>query len=107
MIEVVNIRGYGFLDKPVEGGYYVYCGRPSHYGNMFTLKEEKDRDKVIADFKRIQLPRMDLTDLVDKAREGDLYLGCFCSPKSCHCDAIKDRVEFLLTQPPPQVVDID
>ena len=30
------------------------------------------------------------------AENGDLYLGCYCKPKECHCDVIKSCIEWFI-----------
>lgn len=38
----------------------------------------------------------ELTNLIQKAREGDLLLVCYCAPKPCHGDVIKKLIERQL-----------
>ena len=43
----------------------------------------------------------DLTNAFDEIYEHykngeDIYLGCFCKPKECHCDIIADRLQRKL-----------
>lgn len=98
MIYVVNAKDFGRQDKEfgVDKSKYVYCARPSKYGNPFILYNESDRDSVISKFSEEVLPSIDISELVSFAREGDLYLGCYCYPKRCHCNVIKDRIESII-----------
>ena len=100
MIQVVNIKHHGKDDyKLLKDGvlvHYVYCGRPSKYGNPFVLKSEADRAKVINKFAVNTLPDLNLSELIECAKAGDLLLGCYCSPKPCHCDKIKQEIERQL-----------
>jgi hypothetical protein len=97
MINVVNV----YHEKNHE-----YCGRGSPVGNPFVLKLEKDRDLVCDkyhDWFHKQLILNDkLIDYVDmlfeKAKVGDLNLGCFCAPKRCHCETIKTYLEKRLLE---------
>lgn len=106
MITVVNIR----YRLP---GSYEYCGRENNrsfrfrlpaspLANPFKLRDEADRDRVLARYRQwfysqIEDGAPDVADelarLLNLAKVGDLALGCYCAPKSCHCDVIRD---FLL-----------
>lgn len=86
----------------------VYIGRPSCLGNPFSHLENtkadfkvKDREEAVALYEawlKEQLRenaevRKEMTNLYNKWREdGELNLICWCSPKRCHGDVIK---EFL------------
>lgn len=96
-IIVTTVRQFGKTNKKIEDGYYIYCGRPSKYGNPFWMKDESMREQVIKDFKEKTLNKLDLTELLKLLKEDNLYLGCFCAPKACHCDVIKEKLEQLLT----------
>lgn len=93
IIKVVNAKYFGRQDKAVPTGYYIYCGRPSPYGNPYYMANEAMRQKVIADFEKKILPNLDITKLIELSKKGDLFLGCFCAPKACHCDKIKEKIE--------------
>lgn len=72
--------------------YDVYIGRPSIWGNPFTIGRDGTREEVMAkcdewlNCKRHisgrEPPALQViyTELKDKT------LGCWCSPKSCHGD---------------------
>lgn len=66
--------------------YDVYIGRPTKWGNPFTLTAGGDRVAVIARYEawlRTQ-PRL-------MAALGELrgkVLGCWCAPKACHGDVL-------------------
>lgn len=86
----------------------MYIGRPSCLGNPFSHLENtkadfkvKDREEAVALYEawlKEQLRenaevRKEMTNLYNKWREdGELNLICWCSPKRCHGDVIK---EFL------------
>jgi hypothetical protein len=40
-----------------------------------------------------------LDQICQAAEKGDITLGCWCAPKRCHCDTIKDYVELSLADP--------
>lgn len=97
-IEIVNI----YKVKPD-----FYCGRGSPLGNPFRLentKDQKQRDDVCEQYKsyfidevnvkRNQSMLRELTAIKRKLEhDGIVKLGCFCAPKRCHCETIK---EYLL-----------
>lgn len=77
--------------------YDVYIGRPSPWGNPFSLKKEEDRDIVIKKYR---------TWLGAKIASGDIKkeellklrgktLGCWCSPRACHGDVLLETIERL------------
>lgn len=79
----------------------VYCGRPSLFGNPFTVKEygrgnciglyrNYFTDKISEDnnFKEVVI------DLGLKCiKDGYLKLGCHCAPNPCHTEVIKEWLE--------------
>lgn len=79
-----------------------YIGRGSALGNPFRMATEADRDRVCeqydAWFKQKvseRNPRVmnELARLYRIAKQGDLVLGCYCSPKRCHGETIKRFLE--------------
>lgn len=72
---------------------YVYCGRPSKWGNPFVIGQDGGRAAVIARFTRwfhapgqAQLREDAVRELAGKV------CGCHCAPKLCHLDIIADYV---------------
>lgn len=91
MIYVVNKS-----NADVSGHNCIYVGRPSIFGNPFPLMREIDREMVLKKyeiwFKKNLLKRKfkkALKNLEETAKNGDLYLVCWCHPKRCHADIIK------------------
>lgn len=91
MIEVVNI----YKDKAD-----IYCGRGSSLGNPFKMDSEADRDSVCdqyeAYFKQKVIIERNQSMLrqINKIKntlhvKGVVKLGCFCTPKRCHCETIR------------------
>jgi hypothetical protein len=68
--------------------YDVYCGRPSIWGNPFEIGKDGNRKEVIAKFKKYLLANDELVDKLPELR--GKILGCWCAPKSCHCDILAD-----------------
>jgi hypothetical protein len=90
-----------------------YCGRRESYGaalglpvdlsilgNPHPLSKFKNRDACIREYAKTlaaackQSPK--LIDIL-KSIPDDAVLGCFCYPKSCHCQVIIDAVNFYKT----------
>lgn len=69
----------------------VYVGRPSKWGNPFTMSREVDRNYVCDMFERDTLPTLDVSELKGKD------LVCWCAPKRCHADAILKKANSELT----------
>jgi len=64
----------------------VYIGRPSKWGNPFTIGRDGTRAEVIDKFERWLLSHPTLfSDLHEL--EGKV-LGCWCTPKACHGDVL-------------------
>jgi len=67
-------------------GTYLYCGRPSKWGNPFVVGKDGTRDEVIDRYEEWinREPELlaALPELVGQR------LGCFCSPKRCHCEVL-------------------
>lgn len=66
---------------PPEGA--VYVGRPSKWGNPYTIGRDGTREQVIAKFRiylvrEIQLGHLDPSELRGKD------LVCWCAPADCH-----------------------
>lgn len=78
---VVNIRK---TDKK-----YVYIGRPSKYGNPFTIDKDGDRKTVVKKYETwINKPAQSALRADIKKNLKGKILGCFCKPLACHGDII-------------------
>lgn len=106
MIKVVNI--YKLDNLKLED--CVYIGRQNKKFNLstnllhnpYTLSEHNnDRELVINKYKKY-LDKQLLTDnsisryfnkLVELVKTKDIYLVCYCKPKDCHGDYIKELIE--------------
>jgi hypothetical protein len=73
--------------------YDVYIGRPSKWGNPFSIGIDGTRDEVMSKCEAyLMSPNQrhlidSLPELIDKT------LGCWCKPKACHGDILKRMVE--------------
>jgi len=75
-----------------------YIGRPSILGNPFAMKNESERMLVIRKYNDFILANRDkdvlaeLDRLTDIARDGELVLICWCAPRPCHGDVLKEII---------------
>lgn len=73
--------------------YDIYIGRPSKWGNPFSIGKDGTREDVIAKYKEW------ITKGEGKYLLEDLYelkgktLACWCSPKACHGDILKELAD--------------
>lgn len=89
---------------PIRKGEYV--GRPSLLGNPFKIGEDGDRLEVITKYRRWLWQETQyqgsvyrkLLDLKEQAKNGNLNLICFCYPKPCHAEVIKNCLEWLIRE---------
>jgi hypothetical protein len=65
----------------------VYVGRPTKWGNPYTLIDEKNRDDVIELFRTYLLAYPQLLEAA-KAELRGKHLVCWCAPKPCHADVL-------------------
>lgn len=96
VVQVVNVRG---LTGAARAGV-VYCGRrcagwAGHpLANPFKLGRDGTRDECVAKYRAWLLARptldADLAALWEQTRRGELPLGCWCKPESCHCDVLAE-----------------
>ena len=68
------------------GNASVYIGRPSKWGNPFTMNGEQDRERVIAQFEQYLLNSPELLAQLGELKGKDLV--CYCAPKACHGDIL-------------------
>jgi len=102
MIKVVHIKLVPYAE---------YIGREtqdrpgSPLANPFKMRHENERDDVVAAYKAWLLDKLktgdlpvraELNRLYKLAKTGELLLGCYCAPKACHGDIIRQ----LLLNPP-------
>ena len=86
---------------------HIYCGRGSPVGNPYGMLGVDTRDLVCDKYeeyfhemvseKNSELAKF-VNELVLKASLGDINLGCFCAPKRCHCDTIKNHIDRELNK---------
>ena len=64
----------------------VYVGRPSKWGNPFTIGVDGNREKVIVKYEAYLRIRPDLMAALPELRGRDLI--CWCAPEPCHADVL-------------------
>jgi|LakMenE01Jun11ns_1017448.scaffolds.fasta_scaffold9048212_2 hypothetical protein len=90
-----------FTVKVVHKNYpgSTYCGRPSPLGNPFVMKTEADRETVCEQYElwfqeNLETLKPYLRNLWRLGVEsGELLLGCWCAPKRCHLETVKNFFE--------------
>lgn len=103
MIKVVNKYGDS---RTYYKGRVHYCGRGSVFGNPFVMvdKSDKERNRVCDEFEKYFFEKIETKDrlFIDElnyifklSKTKDINLGCFCAPKRCHCDIIKNFVDNM------------
>lgn len=90
------------ISNKKRGGQGHYVGRPSPLGNPFVLKDENERERVIAQYAAWLEERLEAGDDRVRSELNRLYrklvqterleLTCWCSPRRCHAEVI---AEFL------------
>lgn len=84
--------------------YDVYIGRPSKWGNPYTLGrerrpsggDEQARAAVLARYRSHVLGRPDLLNALEELR--GKRLGCYCAPLACHGDVLVELLETIAAQ---------
>jgi hypothetical protein len=66
--------------------YDVYIGRPSKWGNPFTIGKDGDRDEVIRKYKEWIVTQPNLMRSLHELK--GKTLGCWCKPNACHGDVL-------------------
>lgn len=82
-----------------------FIGRRSPLGNPYLMRDERDRD-LVCDLYTVWLAHMiqrgdvlvmnELLRLTEIAVRRPLTLGCFCAPKRCHGDEIKQALDVMV-----------
>jgi len=99
MIQVLSLRGRGGVRPCGE-----YVGRPSALGNPYMVGRHGTQEHVVSLY-RLWLRkqwrcggavRQELERLAAKyRRDGRLTLLCWCAPRPCHADVVREAVLAL------------
>ena len=68
--------------------YDVYCGRPSKWGNPFPLPDESKRDEILETYTNWLFSQDELLKQIPELK--GKVLGCWCAPRTCHCDVLAE-----------------
>ena len=71
--------------------YDVYIGRPTKWGNPFTIGKDGTREQVIEKYKEWVQHQSDLMNSLGELK--GKVLGCWCKPKKCHGDILVELSE--------------
>jgi hypothetical protein len=82
-----------------EGGRGVYVGRPSKWGNPFTIGRDGSRAEVIEKFRAWVVDRPELMAALPELRGRNLM--CWCAPAPCHADVLLELANRELTDDRP------
>jgi len=66
--------------------YDVYIGRPSKWGNPFSIGKDGTRKEVLEKYEKYILGNEKLMNDLHEL-EGKV-LGCWCKPRACHGDVL-------------------
>ena len=69
--------------------YDVYVGRPSKWGNPFTIGRDGTRAQVIAKYRAWILTQPDLVEAARRELRGKV-LACWCAPLACHAEVLAE-----------------
>jgi len=77
----------------IKSTYDVYIGRPSKWGNPFSIGNDGTRKEVIEKYERYIRSNRELMQDIPELR--NKRLGCFCKPLACHGDILVKLLEEL------------
>jgi hypothetical protein len=71
--------------------YDIYIGRPSKWGNPFTIGRDGTREQVIEKYRRWIMTQPELLAALPGLK--GRVLGCWCKPKACHGDVLAELAD--------------
>ncbi len=74
--------------------YDIYIGRPSKWGNPFSIGIHGSREQVIDKYRNWIIGQKHLMNSLEELR--GKRLGCFCWPKKCHGDVLIELLQKKL-----------
>lgn len=76
--------------------YDVYIGRPSKWGNPFTIGKDGTRDEVIEKYRKWIMTQPQLLSALHELK--GKRIACWCAPKYyCHGDVLAELADFGTT----------
>lgn len=79
---------HNLKNGPAPKGY-VFVGRPSDYGNPFSIGKDGTRLEVIEKYREWLREHPEMVAKIKKNLRGK-NLSCFCSPLRCHAEVIME-----------------
>jgi hypothetical protein len=73
--------------------YDIYIGRPSKWGNPFTIGRDGTREQLIEKYHRWIITQPELLAALPELK--GRVLGCWCKPKACHGDVLAELADAL------------
>lgn len=106
-IRIVNLRGY----KLMEDEILIKVDRSSVLGNVYKMRgnSNTERNRVCDEYKSYFMNKVkekgkfrnEVIRIYRLVRDGnDVALGCWCAPKRCHAEVIKEFIESYLPKEP-------
>ncbi len=101
-MQIVDVKTLGGLRAARKKGA-VYCGRGSPLGNPYRIGKDGNREAVIAKFRTYLWQQLTteknvaLQQALDALHENSV-LGCYCSPKPCHCEVIERAWHWWISE---------
>jgi hypothetical protein len=94
----------GRIGEDLADAINIRVDRSSVLGNPFTLNTESNRDRVCDRYEKYFIDKLDsvnpqskeirrIISLIDRGH--DINLQCWCSPKRCHAETIKEFLDAL------------
>lgn len=111
---MAGIHVYNLTAEEHTGHNVFYCGRGSILGNPYTdIKDKETKARFVVSTREEAIERYShyfdvmngsnlrfqraVNEIYTKYKNGeDVYLGCYCHPKHCHCDIIVDKLRKRL-----------
>ena len=107
MIIIKNLRNVGGYKAVLSEPYQVRIDRASVLGNPFRMYDESQRDLVCDKYKdyfynQIKTNKAFVEELLRlyniAVKYGKLELYCWCAPKRCHGETIKEFIQNMLNK---------
>jgi len=99
-IEIKNMK-HGFINEKLN----IRVDRASILGNPYQLYHESERDNIcqryethfLRNIKENPSFRAQVNKLIELYKQhGKLNLYCWCSPKQCHAETIRDYIYYIV-----------
>jgi hypothetical protein len=75
-----------------KASYDIYIGRPSKWGNPFTIGKDGTREEVINKYRKYLYGNRELLGSILELK--GKVLGCWCKPLACHGDVLAELADI-------------